>query len=692
VSSGVVSEQRALNRLSTEPGLRPEPIRKAITAYSGPFQESRLPLFLIERRQTEQSIGELEKAVSREQTQILTKWKARQKSLQRRTQQLEARLNSTKQQITLQLPILVSDRDHELVNVDSEFCEVIRRLCEAVGHALATVETAISQKERRKRALIVEKADREHTKTFSQREALRNAWWIDVESTLCASGSADKANRKLADITGNIARLHDDFDKCYYDHLALFSRYYMRNGIHDRDKELMYKVHTTLLEVLEGGEHITREAHFARLYIRVGAACSLEPGASSHDVKYATLAQSIGKLQDSGKAVSRHVGSWNQSFWRRWSSDSRLQDSSRPSRLTDLCELINGKTDEIRLTMQEFTYGVLSSDYASEEIRMRRAQAAALIPFQNHTIGLNQLLRHILDVDDIWDWKGNPSPLKKVHGELAYYKKEIMYMVNQFNVAHWKSNKHHLSSRTIFLKPQNQSDSRLSPIDFAVPPGYPKRSHWDYNYYRGPQGKVVQVFYGRDVASMESALMQLQHNGVVSLDVRWAPADPSIVPDWFGRDVSVVTVSSQSQIVVCHLALSRMYRHKLNIPDSLRQLLEDPRVIKVGMDMDELQRRCTNYLGITMVGTCDIGSLDTHVQSILSAGAQYPQSTDLERVVKKYFNLDLTSTLRSKTAWLHGVSMHDLQCKTLQEISKSYTDMSQASLRELTHASACSFI
>jgi hypothetical protein len=699
VPSGLASSPRSRPRpregSATELGLREEPERKPVATEIDAYQESTLNLIRAERRDLAREILESEQELSNrgaklEQTFRVdgTKLQMLRESGENEIEQLQAEVESKKRDIRSSLPRFVSGTEYEINYSEAEFGGIIQRLCQSIRKELPIVEAGIVEKKKTIHILKAEAEDREHAQNSKQRDALRNAWWTDVEKIL--GDFADNNKIIFSDKMRDFARVREDIEEWFAgDTLELFT-YYFARGIQDRRKELRYSIHTTLLEFLEDGMHITGEAHHARHFRRVYRACSVESAAFSYEVEYALRYAASSKLQLSAEVVSWHAISSNKTFWRRWSSGWEL-GAAKPNRLTDLCYMIARNADEIHQTMHTFRFGVLSGDCGSEQLQLRRAQAAALKPFRETIKATSQLVSLLGYFRKSMKLEADHG-LKKIEKKIAYGKREILPLLDAFTVANWTSNKHRLSTRTVCLKAQAQSEHLLSPVVFKVPPGYPARSQWNYNDYRGPQGESVSVFYGRDVPTLESALMQLQHNGVVAIDVRWAPQRMTTPPDWLGRDVSVVTLATQSQIVVCHLARSTLHQHERNVPPSLKLLLEDPRIIKVGIDIDELEERFKKYLYISLSGTCDVCSLDAAMQSISSGEAQNPRSIDLERLVQKHFKSDLPSLPRSAMFWLHNLPLHELQCKTVCMMSETYTYNPQVSHRELMRACDCSFI
>jgi hypothetical protein len=359
----------------------------------------------------------------------------------------------------------------------------------------------------------------------------------------------------------------------YEDYTNQLSTLNFAREFRDGDRELMSQIRTLLLEILELGKRILLEAQFARLYWRVGRLCNLDSIAIGYELSHAHLQYAAGELELSARVLKHHTPSCNTNFWSfRSPGDSKLPAHKRPNRLTDLSKMVHRNACEIKESLQGFRFGVLSNDHAPE-IQLRRAQAAALVPFWTAMDRLNDLLQ------DVW-FSPNRSQLvinfdflRQCHSKLKYSKKEVWALFDPFTVVNWWSNKRRLPARVIFLKPPCRPGPPLSAVPLSEPPGFRRHTHWSHNNHICPQQASVPVFYCQSAASAESALTQLPHNGIISIDVRWGPMrdhSPGILLDSLGHDVSVVTVLTQSQVVVFHLALnSNTTNHDANVPDSL---------------------------------------------------------------------------------------------------------------------------
>ncbi|KAF7513687.1 hypothetical protein GJ744_007738 [Endocarpon pusillum] len=552
------------------------------------------------------------------------------------------------------------DVSRSLVVVTTELSRLLLWSCQVLDEEMRILEPKVLEEAETRRVIKAKMEDREHAEAFLHREARREAWWAHLEETVSLG---NEKVRRLADICSELSSLHDDYVSLYQTFSKSLSRYYYSDSSPSRAKELPSQFHATLMNMIEGNSNLTLEAHFLREYQRIRDYGS-EPGIFSQRVRYASLHKVAATLLLSSEFLKLHVISWIHTFPGRRISRQELSNAVFINRPVELSFIILQNTTDTNMLTKHFYFGSLSNDH-DPAIQIRRAQAAALIPFRELVEGMKSLKYGIEDLIKDWHSKNETIDLCNHKARLGYEIKVFMLLVDWFTALTWRSLQHRVSTRTIFLKPPSRSEALFSPIKFGVPLGYPRRPYWNYNDYRGPQGEKVTVCYARESTSMEMFLAQLQHGGVVSIDVRWAPGrekSSDELRDWFGHNVSVVTLATESQIVVCHFALMTRYRHDQIIPPSLGLLLEDPNIIKVAINIDELQTRFEKYLGINMAGSCDLTSLDASFHSASLKGAPHHGIRTVAGLVKKYFNLDLRRLPQSAGQWLFGISLSKLQC------------------------------
>lgn len=121
------------------------------------------------------------------------------------------------------------------------------------------------------------------------------------------------------------------------------------------------------------------------------------------------------------------------------------------------------------------------------------------------------------------------------------------------------------------------------------------KSYWSYAFYRGPneEGKPL-VHYCRNAEAAERALQYLVDEKHIGLDLEWVV--DSHKNSSVRRNVSLVQLASQSRIVLLHLA-RYLPKDEFATP-TLRKILEDPQVTKLGVWIKGDCTRLRKFLGI----------------------------------------------------------------------------------------------
>ncbi|KAL1838992.1 hypothetical protein VTJ49DRAFT_2003 [Mycothermus thermophilus] len=160
-----------------------------------------------------------------------------------------------------------------------------------------------------------------------------------------------------------------------------------------------------------------------------------------------------------------------------------------------------------------------------------------------------------------------------------------------------------------------------TPLDFKIPdkafqaarnaaPGTPQ-SYWNYSLYRGPSESgaldaKVKVHYCTSSRTTERVVKEhFLHEKVVGFDLEWmANATKYSGPR---RNVSLIQLASPSRIGLFHV--SAFPRNDTLVPPSLRKLLEDSEITKVGCWIKGDCTRVANYLDVRVRGQLEISHL-----------------------------------------------------------------------------------
>ncbi|KAJ4423516.1 hypothetical protein N0V82_001841 [Gnomoniopsis sp. IMI 355080] len=139
-------------------------------------------------------------------------------------------------------------------------------------------------------------------------------------------------------------------------------------------------------------------------------------------------------------------------------------------------------------------------------------------------------------------------------------------------------------------------------------------SYWSYSFYRGPdeqndvKGKV-RVHYCKSAQTAERALQYLEGEKLLGLDLEWDPhanKNSSV-----RKQISLVQIASQSRVVLLHLAL---YPTTEFVTPTLKKLLEDPEITKLGVWINGDCTRLKKFLDVEVRGKFELSHLFKQVK------------------------------------------------------------------------------
>jgi hypothetical protein len=183
----------------------------------------------------------------------------------------------------------------------------------------------------------------------------------------------------------------------------------------------------------------------------------------------------------------------------------------------------------------------------------------------------------------------------------------------------------------------------FTPLDFKMPdeafrnaklamPGSPE-SFWSYSLYRGPgedgsPDAKVKVHYCKSKHTTERVCQYFLQEKVLGFDLEWA-ADAN-KRQGAKRNVSLVQVASERRVALFHLALFPKSDDDLIAP-SLKKIMEDPGISKLGVSIKADCTRMRNFLGVQPRGIFEL----SHLYKLV----KYSMSGEVQCVDKKLVSL-----------------------------------------------------
>jgi exonuclease 3'-5' domain-containing protein 2 len=137
-----------------------------------------------------------------------------------------------------------------------------------------------------------------------------------------------------------------------------------------------------------------------------------------------------------------------------------------------------------------------------------------------------------------------------------------------------------------------------------APQGSPE-SYWSHNLYRSPSSKKVTVHYCKSLHTTERVLQTyFMSTPLLGFDIEWLQnAHRNSGPK---QNVSLIQIASEERVALFHIAL---YAGNDLVALSLKKLLEDPKVTKVGVSIKSDCTRLRNNLDIHARGLFELSHL-----------------------------------------------------------------------------------
>jgi ribonuclease D len=109
----------------------------------------------------------------------------------------------------------------------------------------------------------------------------------------------------------------------------------------------------------------------------------------------------------------------------------------------------------------------------------------------------------------------------------------------------------------------------------------PKKCWWSHRMYRGPENKPVQILYSKTKADSETIARQFLNESVIGFDMEW-PWNDWKRPDLQNK-IGLIQVAIEDKIALFHIGLHPGKTVDDIIAPSLRKLIEDPKIGKLGV-------------------------------------------------------------------------------------------------------------
>ena len=178
-------------------------------------------------------------------------------------------------------------------------------------------------------------------------------------------------------------------------------------------------------------------------------------------------------------------------------------------------------------------------------------------------------------------------------------------------------------------------------------------SFWRYSLYKNAAGEMPKCHYCTNFEQTEAQVAKFLGEKVVGFDLEWEKFKSRPGEDSAKRCVSLMQIAAESKVALFHLAVFKGgdSTEKM-IPQSLRAFLEDPKIIKVGVNIGGDATRLRNCFGIEMQGNIEL----SHLYKLVTYGESDPAKVNrglyaLANQVKEVLHLPLAKGAVRTSSW-----------------------------------------
>jgi hypothetical protein len=178
-------------------------------------------------------------------------------------------------------------------------------------------------------------------------------------------------------------------------------------------------------------------------------------------------------------------------------------------------------------------------------------------------------------------------------------------------------------------------------------------SFWRYSLYKNAAGNMPTRHYCTTFEQTEAQIAKFLGEKVVGFDLEWEKFKSRPGEDSAKRCVSLMQIAAEGKVALFHLAMFKGGDSTEElIPPSLRAFLEDPKIIKVGVNIGGDATRLRNCFGIEMQGNLEL----SHLYKLVTYGESNPEKVNrglyaLASQVKEVLHLPLAKGAVRTSSW-----------------------------------------
>jgi hypothetical protein len=132
-------------------------------------------------------------------------------------------------------------------------------------------------------------------------------------------------------------------------------------------------------------------------------------------------------------------------------------------------------------------------------------------------------------------------------------------------------------------------------------------SSWTYLLYQGPNNEKIKLHYCRNMEVAEKVAKYFVDEKMLGFDIEWKPNASAAVG--IKGNTSLIQLASEDRIALFHISLFKGKTIEELLPATLKQILEDPTILKSGVAVKSDFTRLKKYLGVEAQGVFELSHL-----------------------------------------------------------------------------------
>lgn len=131
---------------------------------------------------------------------------------------------------------------------------------------------------------------------------------------------------------------------------------------------------------------------------------------------------------------------------------------------------------------------------------------------------------------------------------------------------------------------------------------------WSHSLYKSPQGQGIRIHYCKSLETAETQLQHFLNEPVLGFDLEWEQY-ARLETSGIKKNVSLIQIAAEDKIMLIHVACFQGDKAERLMPPTLRTILENPNVIKAGVNVNGDAKRMLMFFDIQMKGVFELSHM-----------------------------------------------------------------------------------